>query len=104
MEENKDRKTHIIQLILFIVTVISTTFAGAEWMFGRSIMYGESLLSSSEIMSGLYFSVPFLGILTVHEFGHYFTAKYYKVKVTFPFFIPMWFGFIPMPSIGTMGA
>lgn len=104
MEENKERKTRIIQVILFIVTLISTTFSGAEWMFGRSIMYGESLLTSSEIMAGLYFSVPFLGILTVHEFGHYFTAKYYKIKVTFPYFIPMWLGFIPMLNIGTMGA
>ncbi len=67
-------------------------------------MYGESRLSTSEVLAGLYFSIPFLGILTVHEFGHYLTAKYYKVKVTLPFFIPMWFGFIPAPSIGSMGA
>ena len=105
MEENKERKTRIIQLILFIVTVISTTFAGAEWIFGRYIFYGDDLLSSSEILAGLYFSVPFLGILTAHEFGHYYTAKYYKVKVTLPYFIPLWLGFIEIPfTIGTMGA
>lgn len=104
MEKNNNRKTHIIQLILFIVTLIATTISGAEWMFGKSVMYGESLLSSSELFAGLYFSIPFLGILTVHEFGHYFTAKYYNVKVSLPYYIPMWFGFIPMPSIGSMGA
>ena len=104
MEENKERKIRIIQVLLFIVTVIATTISGAEWMFGKSIMYGDTLLSSSELLAGLYFSIPFLGILTVHEFGHYFTAKYYNVKVTLPYFIPMWFGFIPAPSIGSMGA
>ena len=104
MEENKERKIRIIQVLLFIVTVIATTISGAEWMFGKSIMYGDTLLSSSELFAGLYFSIPFLGILTVHEFGHYFTAKYYNVKVTLPYFIPMWFGFIPAPSIGSMGA
>lgn len=104
MEENKTRKTLIIQIVLFIVTLIATTLAGAEWMYGKSMVYEEAQLSFSELLAGLYFSVPFLGILTFHEFGHYFTAKYYKVKVTFPFYIPLWLGFIPMPSIGTMGA
>lgn len=56
----------------------------------------------SQALSGLYFSVPFLGILTVHEFGHYLTAKYYRVKVTLPYYIPIWLG--PITSIGTLGA
>ena len=37
------------------------------------------------IIGEKYFSLPFLGILTVHEFGHYFTARYHKVKTTLPF-------------------
>lgn len=104
MEKNSTRKTQIIHVVLFIITLFATTLSGAEWMFGKSILYGDPLLSYSELLAGLYFSVPFLGILTVHEFGHYFTAKYYNVKVTLPYFIPMWFGFIPAPSIGSMGA
>ena len=52
-------------------------------------------------LSGLPFSIPFLLILTVHEFGHYFTAKYHGVKSTLPYYIPI----PPIPfSIGTMGA
>ena len=104
MEENNSRKTLIIHIVLFIVTLVATTFSGAEWMYGKSLMYGDELLSSSEILAGLYFSLPFLGTLTVHEFGHYFTAKYYNIKVSLPFYIPLWLGFVPMPSIGTMGA
>ena len=53
----------------------------------------------------MYYSIPFLTILTVHEFGHYLTAKYHNVKVTLPFYIPLWLGFIPLPfTIGTAGA
>lgn len=52
-------------------------------------------------MQGMQFSIPFLLILTVHEFGHYFTALYHKVKSSLPYYIP----FPPVLfSIGTMGA
>ncbi len=100
-----DDRRQLIQLGLFIITFIFTTIAGAEWMFGRFLFYGESPLTWAEIQLGLNFSVPFLLILTTHEFGHYFTAKYHNVKVSLPYYIPLWFGFIPyMPSFGTMGA
>ncbi|GAB3830892.1 hypothetical protein GCM10028895_47530 [Pontibacter rugosus] len=59
-------------------------------------------LSWAEFTAGLYFSLPFLGVLTVHEFGHYFTARYHRTAVTLPYYIPLWFGITP--SIGTMGA
>jgi len=105
MEDSNQRKVYTIQIILFIVTVISTTLAGSEWMYGKSVFYGQELLTSSEILSGLYFSIPFLSILTVHEFGHYLTAKYYKVRVTLPYYLPFYLGFLAVPfSLGTMGA
>ena len=106
MEENKTRRTRIIHITLFIVTLIVTTISGAEWMYGKSIMFGDDLLTTSQLFAGLYYSIPFLGILTAHEFGHYFTARYYKADVTLPFYIPLWLGFLPifMPTIGTMGA
>ena len=56
----------------------------------------------SQFVSGFQFSLPFLFILTVHEFGHYFVAKAHQVKVTLPYYIPLWLGI--SPSIGTMGA
>ncbi|WP_369826669.1 site-2 protease family protein, partial [Siphonobacter sp. BAB-5405] len=54
----------------------------------------------SDILGGLAFSLPFLAVLTVHEFGHYFTARLNKVKVTLPYYIPLWLG--PFTTIGTM--
>lgn len=73
-------------------------------MTGKSILYGTQTINLSEFLNGLQFSIPFLGILTIHEFGHYFTAQYHKVKVTLPYYIPLWLGFLGGPSIGTMGA
>ena len=98
---NKQRKTLLIQAGLFLLTLITTTLAGLEWMVGKFLILG---ITWEDFISGLSFSIPFLGILTVHEFGHYFTAKYHKIKVTLPYYIPLWFGFIGLPSLGTMGA
>jgi membrane-associated protease RseP (regulator of RpoE activity) len=57
-----------------------------------------------DFLLGMQFSVPFLLILTVHEFGHYFTARYHRVSTSLPYYIPL--PSIPYtPSlIGTMGA
>ena len=96
---SSDQKRVLLQLGLFIITFITTTLAGAEWAYGRSIFAPD--YSWSDFLSGLEFSIPFLLILTVHEFGHYFVARYHKVKVTLPYYLPM----PPLPfSIGTMGA
>ncbi|MGV3538625.1 MAG: site-2 protease family protein [Rufibacter sp.] len=97
-----------LHLLLFLVTLVTTTLAGAEWRYGKNFSYGPEgfslipLITWEEVVGGLGFSLAFLGFLTVHEFGHYFTARYYKVKVTLPYYIPVWLGFTF--GIGTMGA
>lgn len=103
---DKKKKTLLIQLGLFLLTIITTTFAGAEWMFSKYLFFvdEEQQLSFQDFLNGFKFSIPFLLILTVHEFGHYFTAKFHKIKVTLPYYIPLWLGFILSPSFGTMGA
>jgi membrane-associated protease RseP (regulator of RpoE activity) len=101
---NKETRTLLIQISLFVVTLIFTTLAGAEWMYGGSFIYGRNPMGWQEFYGGLNFSIPFLFILTCHEFGHYFTARYHKVKVSLPYYLPMWLGFLPSISIGTMGA
>ncbi|MEP0985576.1 site-2 protease family protein [Ekhidna sp.] len=98
---DKQQKTKLIQLGLFILTLVTTTFAGAEWTIGKFLVLG---ITWDDFLFGFQFSIPFLLILTVHEFGHYFTAKYHKISVTLPYYIPMWFGFLGIPTIGTMGA
>jgi membrane-associated protease RseP (regulator of RpoE activity) len=52
------------------------------------------------VWRGVPFLVSMVGILLAHEFGHYFAARYHKIAVTLPYFIPL-----PLVSpLGTMGA
>ncbi|GAB4044825.1 site-2 protease family protein [Spirosoma litoris] len=98
-------KTYLLHGGLFLITLITTTLAGAEWMYGSLFIPFEGItkpLGWSEFLGGFQFSIPFLAILTVHEFGHYFTAKANKVRVTLPYYIPLWLGI--GQSIGTLGA
>ncbi len=37
---------------------------------------------------GLWFSLTALGILLVHELGHYFACRWYRLPVTLPYFLP----------------
>ncbi len=113
----KETRRILFQILLFIVTFITTTLAGTFWTYGKYLVILDLGWSSqigmvgnfdwnenfswSDFTSGFEFSVPFLLILTVHEFGHYFTAMYHKIKSSLPYYIP----FPPFPySIGTMGA
>jgi membrane-associated protease RseP (regulator of RpoE activity) len=96
---NKTTKNYLIQGILFLSTFICTTLAGTTWTYGKSIFSGDFTWADFE--SGLPYSICFLSILTVHEFGHYFTAKYHRIDSTLPYYIPL----PPFPFfIGTLGA
>ena len=100
-------KTEIIQFILFVITLITTTLAGAEAMSAKAFLFLDEpnkLHFPDDFWQGFQFSIPFLTILTCHEFGHYFTARYYKIKTSLPYFIPLWASALTSLSIGTMGA
>lgn len=78
-----------INLLLFILTLITTTLAGyVFWVEGN-------------IRDSLIFSTSLLAILGVHELGHAITARKSGVEATLPIFIP-----VPPPifPFGTLGA
>jgi hypothetical protein len=58
-------KTIAIQLVLFVVTVITTTLAGAEAMTGRFFLFTRKdiLKFPQDFWQGFEFSIPFLAIL-----------------------------------------
>ncbi len=97
-------KSSLIHSSLFVVTFITTTFAGAEWTYGKSILSYFILGTEytwTDFASGLPYSICFLTILTCHEFGHYFTAIHYRIKTTLPYYIPL----PPVTFLlGTLGA
>ncbi|HEX5169262.1 MAG TPA: site-2 protease family protein [Cyclobacteriaceae bacterium] len=94
-----ERRRFFINGLLFVLTFITTTLSGTEWAYGKSIFFTD--FTWSDFKSGMQFSIPFLLILTVHEFGHYFTAMYHKVRSSLPYYIPIPPIFL---SIGTLGA
>jgi len=86
--------------LLFVLTVFSTLFVGAQYADANAgVQTAGELLLPQNLLRGWPFAATLLGILLAHEFGHYFAARYHRVSVTLPYFIP-----IPLPPFGTMGA
>jgi membrane-associated protease RseP (regulator of RpoE activity) len=99
------RREYLIHGLLLVFTIIATTLAGGEWLFGRSILASEEhFLTLEYFLKSTHFSIPFIGILFVHEMGHLLTSIRHQVKSSLPYFIPAWLGFLGAPSIGTFGA
>lgn len=95
----KEKNKFLLHIFLFLLTFVTTTFAGMQWVLGTGGPY-----ELSQLLSGLPYSLSIIFILACHEFGHYFAAKYHRVKATLPYFIPL----PPIPyfiiNFGTMGA
>ena len=100
-------RSYALHLALFFITLFTTTLAGVELTQSREYplnflpleifrFSGPALWA--ELRRGLWFSLPFLGVLTVHEFGHYFTAVRNRISASLPYFIPFPLG------LGTFGA
>jgi membrane-associated protease RseP (regulator of RpoE activity) len=90
--ELRRRSPTAVNIALFLATIVTTVWAGA-------LQQGVNLLTDpGQFAIGLPYAAALLGILGVHEFGHYFTARRYGVDVTLPYFIP-----VPM-GLGTFGA
>ncbi|AUX10350.1 membrane associated metalloprotease [Halalkaliarchaeum desulfuricum] len=83
-------------LVLFVTTVISTLFVGAYgWYY---VPLSEITANPLVILQAWPFTAAVLGVLLVHELGHYAAARYYGVNVSLPYVIPFVFPF------GTLGA
>jgi membrane-associated protease RseP (regulator of RpoE activity) len=80
-------------VLLAVATLLSTLYAGSRW-------YGISMAEDPTALVGAWpFAVAVLGILAVHEFGHYVLSRYHEVQASLPYFIPL-----PFNVIGTLGA
>jgi len=87
-----------INLVLLAATVGTTVFAGAMiWL----TYVGKLVLGPTDFLYGaVYFALPLLAILGVHETAHYVVARRHHLDASLPYFIP-----IPPPYIlGTFGA
>jgi membrane-associated protease RseP (regulator of RpoE activity) len=99
----------VLAVGLFLLTMVTTLVAGTHFAatFARDQAASfDTLLESfrnlfghpASLLAGLPFAVTLLGILLVHELGHYFACRYHHIHTSCPFFIPA-------PTlIGTFGA
>jgi Zn-dependent protease len=92
-------KTRIwINLLLLAGTIATTTFAGAViWL----TYLGQNNLGFDDFANGaLYFGVPVMTILGLHELAHYVMARRRHMDASLPYFVP-----VPPPFLfGTLGA
>ena len=94
----KQKQKYWLHILLFLLTFFTTTVAGYEWVRGSS-----NQTEFSELVYGIPYSLSILFVLGSHEFGHFFAAKFHKVRATLPYFIPFpsIMGFL---NFGTLGA
>jgi membrane-associated protease RseP (regulator of RpoE activity) len=91
--DTTDRAIPWVNVGLLLATIVSTLYVGASGWY-----YIPVAREPLRILEAWPFVVSMLGVLGIHELGHYAAARYYGVDVTLPYFIPF-------PSLlGTMGA
>ncbi len=98
------RQNVLINVVLLLATLITTLIVGAGF---ADVNVGPALRAAFNgnlarlwpvFVAGFPFAATLLGILGVHEMGHYVAARLHGVQVTLPYFIPVPFG------LGTFGA
>jgi membrane-associated protease RseP (regulator of RpoE activity) len=81
-------------VVLFLATVLSTFYAGTMWYYIQNPLADPV----HTVLTVWPFVAAVIGVLGVHELGHYALSRYHDVDATLPYFIPF-------PTIiGTMGA
>ncbi len=87
---------------LLFATLITATLAGVAYLTRLDIplaLYLAKKRPDLVLQDGLAFSLPLIAILLAHEMGHFLACRYYGMRCTPPYFIP-----IPIPITGTLGA
>jgi membrane-associated protease RseP (regulator of RpoE activity) len=99
---NPTSREWVMAGLLFGATFLSTTIAGLLYSRGDIGFLNTVLvvlLRPGILIYGLPFSFTFLMILLAHELGHFFACRYYGIRCTPPYFLPL-----PISIAGTLGA
>ena len=104
----RKEKSIWINISLLIATIITTILTGSILNMGHSEIQSVAnildIFSINNLFSGtVFFALPLMSILFVHEMGHYFTSKKHGIKTSLPFFMPIP-PILPGFNIGTFGA
>jgi membrane-associated protease RseP (regulator of RpoE activity) len=104
----KREKPVWINIFLLIAVIITTVITGSILHIGYFDIWSLSdpmdILQPVNLFYGaIYFSIPLMSILVIHEMGHYFISKKHGVATSLPFFLPIP-PILPSFNIGTFGA
>jgi membrane-associated protease RseP (regulator of RpoE activity) len=88
-----------VNLLLLVLTCLTTVLAGA--IFWLAYRGGLTFAPSDFLNGAIYFALPLLTILGLHELAHFVVARRHHVEASLPFFLP-----VPPPFLlfGTFGA
>ena len=89
-----------LPLLLLAATAVTTTANGARFM--QNFMHGLPPVGRDGdlwpwdwlarnprmLLSGWAFSASLLGILVIHEFGHYFACRWHRISASLPWLLP----------------
>lgn len=102
------RRRYWLPLLLFLLTCLSTFWVGVtSW---QPVEVLTDAAAAGDLMNvrrlvltnwrqGMIYSASLLGILLLHELGHYVATLVYRIHATVPYFLPF-----PISSFGTLGA
>ena len=93
-------RDYCVPVILLGASVVTTTANGARFM--QNFLDGmPPVVKDSDLwpwpwladhpdlwVTGLDFTIALLGILLIHEFGHYFACRAHRIKATLPWVLP----------------
>jgi len=93
--ESEQTTRPLLALALMLITLLTTTAIGGEI---AGVTVEQSQADPTVLLKGLPYAIALMAILSIHELGHYIAARFYKVRATLPYFIPVPF------FLGTFGA
>ncbi len=93
-------REYLLPLLLFIASIVTTTATGARFMW--NFIHGAPPVAQDADLwpwdwlarhpalfnKGWAFSLTLLGILLIHEFGHYFACRWHRIRATLPWVLP----------------
>ncbi|MEA2070280.1 MAG: site-2 protease family protein [Asgard group archaeon] len=89
-----------LNIVLFIATIGTVSWAG--YFYINAIKQEFSAFQTNVPLDIFLFAISLMGILTIHEFGHYTVTRLKNIDATLPYFIPVPpFGGL---TLGTFGA